>query len=613
MTETPSPPESPRPVLVAAAARVPVLAWLALAWLALAALSWTTAGVGPGELKGPDDYLRGMRVLRGLAGDGPPTWFEPRMGPPGGVELHWSALPGWPIAGLTWCISLFTDRETALMLASRILPAAYLAGFLAAAVWAARPFLGRRHAPVAGAALLVAFGHLLQFSPGRIDHHGLQALILMIAVGGLARGCVDPLKTRAAAIAGAAFGLGLAIGAEITPWFALAAVFAGLIWLARGRRMERINLAFGASAFATTGLAFLVMVPPSRWGLAYCDALSPTYVAIAAALAAMWAGVAIAPRAAKATVLRRTLLGAGLALPLTALLYLAFPACFADPYALDDPLLAEIWLKHVSEARSAPAAFGDSPGVVIVFVAPVLAGLAAAVAAAIAEPRRRALWAGWAVVMAGALAMGLLQLRVVHFTHALAVFPLAWLLIRAWSAARCGAAAFARLPGRTRLFVEAIAFVVLLPVAVLSVRTASGPDGSGAEPAACDVRAAAAALAAEPPTTVAAAYSHGSELLFRTDHRVLAASYHRNEAGLLAGHRLFTATDPGGAEAIARDNGVGLVMVCAGDLARLRRVEPDGEPFAAQLWAGAPPAWLEPVSGSRDEGYRVYRVRPAAG
>ena len=76
-------------------------------------------------------------------------------------------------------------------------------------------------------------------------------------------------------------------------------------------------------------------------------------------------------------------LGAAFAATLCVCAAVAFgkPICFLDPYAGIDPLLRDVWLKHVEEALPFYRYVVMRPAAAIIMLMPVLLGFAAAVAA----------------------------------------------------------------------------------------------------------------------------------------------------------------------------------------------------------------------------------------
>ncbi|PZP08473.1 MAG: hypothetical protein DI607_13060, partial [Sphingomonas hengshuiensis] len=92
----------------------------------------------------------------------------------------------------------------------------------------------------------------------------------------------------------------------------------------------------------------------------------------------------------------------------------------------------------------------------------------------------------------------------------------------------------------------------------------------------------------------------------QTHHRLIAAPYHRNNAGNGAMYRFFLGS-PEAARAIAMRWRVDLVLLCPGDFAELTPAErPAASGLLPRLRRGTAPDWLIPVPVRG--GARLWRV-----
>lgn len=580
--------------------------------LGMMALLWHLP-VMTGTLPDTDDYMRMTRVFALLDGQGGAFYAAPRLGiaAQGGSEIGWSRLIDWPLVAVQGALESLMPRMRAALFTASVMPALALLCFLAAVHWYARPLLPGRSAVFSVLAVILLWGLLRQFMPGRVDHHMWQAVLGVIAFGALLRSGAEPARLRNPAIAGAALATGLAVGADIVPWLTFGAAMTGLFWLTRGRDYERAGLVFGAATAGTALALHLVLHDPGRLTAPSCDSLSVVWLTLCAAMAAFWALVAVLPRACKASWPRRLAVGALGGGALLVAVIATFPACFRDPYMISDPLLRDIWLAAVLEARPLPAFWQFSPGAAAFFVVPPLAALAASLwGLRAADSQIRPLWAGLALAMAGGLALTFYQVRTVDFAQAAAAAPLAWLLARLCDGGRALLQKLA-LTRSQRLAAEGAFFALALALFAVSMglrdseRAAESPHGKARR---CTVRLAAPALEAlpGPPLTVAAYIDAGSEILYRTRHRVLAAPYHRDQAGILAAYRILSAADADAAEKIVRESGTDVIMVCD---------DPDNlwtrdSAFTRSLLGGAVPAWLTRADdGLTHGGYALFKVK----
>ena len=189
-----------------------------------------------------DDQMRLLQVRELLDGKG---WFDlgqPRLGPEGGTEMHWSRLVDLPIAFLTLLMAPLLGREQALLAAITGWPMLSVLIVTGGLVYGARALGGRGlllFACLLGFAVL--FRHF-RFLPGAIDHHNLQLGLVLLGAACLLSRDRPP---AAAAIAAAALALAAAMGGEVYVFVAAMAAFVALDWALRVPA-QRSAVIFGA-------------------------------------------------------------------------------------------------------------------------------------------------------------------------------------------------------------------------------------------------------------------------------------------------------------------------------------------------------------------------------
>ncbi len=570
-----------------------LLAGMAAAGLLLVlALAGGIAGLA--DLNGDSDSLLRLVEVRDLLGG--QAWFDPaqyRMGLDGGFAMHWSRLVDAPIALLA---ALFGEP------AALVIWPTLLGGV---AVFLLARMARLAHGPGAvfpaaalGTLALVSIGIV---RPGPLDHHNVQlALTLGMAAGLMAGGRAGGLA------AGLCAALTLAVGMETLPYVAAGGTVAALLFLLRGRAEAGTAGGIGLG-FALAGLAvFAATVPPARWLVPACDAYSSAQASVALVAGL---GLALATTLGGGSVPRRAILLGLVAAAVAGLVLATFPQCLADPYAGLDPRLKRLWLDGVVEAQSVLKIARLDPAMLATWYATPLVGLAALVLAGARRGWRR----GDAVVgalLGAAILVSLWQVRGGVFSVALAVVPLSgWIAARRSVSPSGKAGATLALAAAWILSFNAVWSAAGERLVALSGTPSAAAQAEAAGPAttACLSRSDYAALAALPPTTVAAVSNLGSPILAHTPHRALAGPYHRNVAGNLAALDLMLAA-PGEAQTLARQAGVGIVALCAGNSETdvLLREAPQG--LMATLSAGRVPAWLEPLDTSGP--LQLYRVRP---
>jgi hypothetical protein len=122
-----------------------------------------------------------------------------------------------------------------------------------------------------------------------------------------------------------------------------------------------------------------------------------------------------------------------------------------------------------------------------------------------------------------------------------------------------------------------------------------------------------ALAAAAPPGLVLSEIDLGPFILAHTDNSALSAPYHRMGWGILKAHAIFAAPAAGGggrgAEAMARQAGISYVLECRFHARHGDRSGMTKDSLQKRLDAGAPPAWLQPLSPPQAP-LQAYRVAP---
>lgn len=516
------------------------------------------------HLPDTDDVVRLQQIRDWIAGQPFADLDQYRLGLTG-LEMHWSRLPDLIPAAFILSLTPLLGHHGAEVAAVSLWPASlFVAALLLTGSIARRVGVS---APVAMIVAALAYPASSLFLPGRIDHHGLQlVLVLAVASGVLARA-----DWRSGALAGFAAAAGLAIGMESAPLLALGTGLFTLRWVAFGA-MERERM-LGHGLALSGGLALAAMLlRTGGWGYPACDSFgAPLWRAaqVAAALPVLLAlatpGLATVRTRLAAAVL---IGGAGSALAL----WLS-PACLR-PYGAVDPLLARLWLRNVGEAQ--PLLFA-SWSEMLGYGGLLLVGLCAS---AFMWWRTRA--PGWPVLLAfqlASLALALVQLRGAY-TGAMLAAP-----------ALAGVIALARAHGVVRL---AAAWIASAGFVYPMLGAAIAPVTSAPSAARCDAGPALDLLATLPRGRLAAPIDFGARALAATPQQVLAAPYHRNSDGNRAVYRLLL-LPPDRAAAYAARIDLAYLVDCPGAYPELG--DPPHGSLLARLRSGDPPGWLRPLPG----------------
>ena len=551
------------------------------------------------EFHDPDDQLRLQQVRDLLAGQG---WFDlhqyriDAFG--GGVAMHWSRLVDLPIAAVMLIVRPVLGQESAEMAALLLVPGLTLLAILALVAWIAVRVLPRAAFPVALLTVAFAVPVIVQVLPGRIDHHGWQIALALVAVAGF----LGSDERRGGWVTGAALATWMAISFEGLPLAAWIVAVMAMAALAEPRMRTRLLVAVQALAVASAGL-----FAATRSGdLAnHCDAIAPAHLAAFAwGAVAMTAAHLLKPQS-------RVVLAAGLgaaAIGAVAIVAGVAPQCTTGSFDMLDPVVRSIWYDNVQEGK--PVLASDWP-LAAQYALPPLIGLAAAIRLALrSDGDMRRWWVIYAAILAGALAIGLAVARASSIPGVMAALPLGWQLSQWLGALRRPRNPLLR--GAELAAAAAVIFAVLLPVVpVLAIekllttdspskQAAANPDGP------CTIRPARAAIAMEPPGGVLAPLDMGPDILINTDRAVLATGHHRGAKAMRLLIDAFSGS-PDEAQAIMRARGLRYLAICPSlqELDLYRERAPGG--FAAQLSAGNVPDWLEPIPMPASSGMQLWR------
>lgn len=643
--------------------------------LLVAAFVWGWGGHDLGVTLGDTDDATRLVMMRDLmAGRG---WFDQkiwRFQPPEGVWMHWSRLLDGGLALLTWTFRLVMSPARAETATRIVWPILWVFPGVAAAFQATSSLAGagergaRLRTPAilaAGALVVVGVGQLMiQFRPGRVDHHDAQIVLAMIAVAGaMMRG---PSR-RGAVVCGVATGLGLAIGLEALLFDAGLAAAMGLRFLfdrSEARRTE----AYGVSLAAATALAFLAQTPPVRWTAPACDALGWNLLLGAVSGGLLLALAAIATGARSWTWRLAALAAAG---GVSLAVYLRLdPNCVHGPFADVNPAIRPFWLDHVNEVKSVRQMWKTDRSEAVTVTVGAIMGVAAWASLGLVPARRRdPAWlilglmlalgalAGFSAIrmrsylewfavasLAVAAAEAAVRLPRLHAPAAIglgALFapvlltgliltatgsgslplssPLQW-TIGALAVLLVAAAALRVRRSGVR---GAIGFAALaLPLAAAAALMVNGErlrahrkPGKPSPPDTCFDAASYAPLAKAPAGVVLSEVDLGPFVLAHTPSSAMSAPYHRMSVGILRARGVMIAPAdgdaPGGAQAKARALHAGYVLECPVHARHADRDHIAADSLQARLDKGMYPAWLAPIS-EPDAGLQIYRILPPA-
>jgi hypothetical protein len=327
--------------------RASLLAWSAIGVMVFAALVfWFDPTRLLTSLGDTDDATRMIEVRAWMSGA---SWFDltlPRFGGADPLVSHWSRLVDAPLALLLSGFEFFLPVDEAELVVRALWPLLVFWAFVYLMAREAETRGGRAAALLSIPLTVTCIIGIVQFMPGRIDHHNVMILCAVIGILRLARSFDDP---HAGWSAGVLLGLGTAVGYEALALTAASLGAAALYGILPNRSL--LGPSRAAVAFAATlAVALAITTAPAQMFTSHCDVLSMNLVLLAASGAVGVSAVAAMEERLSLPVKLALLALAGAAgLSLYAA---AQPACLAGPFGEVDPELFPVWLGSVSETQS---------------------------------------------------------------------------------------------------------------------------------------------------------------------------------------------------------------------------------------------------------------------
>jgi hypothetical protein len=559
-------------------------------------LMWRATGrIAERVFPDPDDAMRLMQVRDWMAGQ---SWFDVtqyRLNTPHGGAMHWSRWVDVPIAAVILAARPIFGQHTADTAALIIIPLLTLGAAMMLTYSIAAKLMDRSTALLAVLATPATVGAMAQMCILRIDHHGWQIIMALIAI----RAALIDDPKRSGLLAGAAMGMWLNISLEGLPFATGIAAWFGLHWLVNGSHAERLKAYLAALAGATT-LLFVLTHLPASWSPLRYDGLNVVHLA---AFIVAWAGCQFGVHSSFTTVRSRFAVLAGAAIATLGTMFAIDPNCFQAPFGFLDPIVAQYWYNAVDEGqpiwrlptREAVAAIAQS-----------VVGLAGALLAVRkCAPERKAVWTTYAYLLGVSTLAAVLVVREATTSSVLSLPGTAFLceffLLRArklpWVVVRIPATAGA-------LCVMAPAYAVPAAMAPANPAFDSAVENSEA----CVLRSETEKLRFLPAADIAAPLDITPSILAHTRHRAIGSGHHRNDAGIRDVILLFIQSPDKGREIVARRD-IEYVVICPRTPEPLWWASQGPKGLADVLNADKHPEWLEPVAVPGLTLLKVLRVR----
>ena len=170
----------------------------------------------------PDDYTRTYRAKQILAGETHRVRNMPRINHPDGVELHWTAVMDYLIAGAGVLGTFVSRHPDSVGLGAAWAPVGLGVLYLVCMMSWIRRGAGWGPALLAGSLVICSPPFHRTFQLGHADHHALLELLFVVAIGAWMTRGGAPTR-RAAIVSGSAIGMAIWTSSQALPiWAALA-------------------------------------------------------------------------------------------------------------------------------------------------------------------------------------------------------------------------------------------------------------------------------------------------------------------------------------------------------------------------------------------------------
>jgi hypothetical protein len=534
-----------------------------------------------------DSVMRLISIQNWLGGQG---WFdtvEYRLVPPEGVLLHWSRYIDALIGGVFLVFSVVFSPDVALTIALAVWPTLLAVLLIMVIGFGTRRLIGPEAACFAMlCAMMWPFTSDFYFLPGRIDHHNVQVLMIVLVTFAI----VWPAQpVRSGIVAGLAAAFALAIGLETLPYILLVG---GLLFvranLSVSPTADKLLAAFCASLGIASIVFWLGQTPQHRLALPVCDQLGlPVLSLIAIATVASVVPMLLVPR--------RVMLRIGMGVLLIALgCAAAWPLlgpCLAGPYGSLPQEVQDIIRFGIIEAQPGLIFAQSNVFNYIRMALPVAGSLILAgffwsrIGKSTADDHQQRDIIGQLLILSlvGVLA-SFSQIRLLLMSAAavpvLVGFVLAILLQRYLQVRDLGDAA--------KLMIIGVLLVAptLLEGPIKGVLTNDPPVATSMDQS-CRKDEALAPLDAIAPGIFLTPMNLGPALILTTHHDSLSGPYHRSPTAFANGYLPFEMPEAELRTYIANTNATHL-MLCGGTTYDVG--------FARDLVDGAQADWLIPVS-----------------
>ncbi len=539
-----------------------------------------------------DDAMRILQVRDWLNGQGFYDLYNHRLNPPNGGDMHWSRIGDLPLALFQIILTPIFGQETGAKLAIFITPPILGIVFMFLAFKAAYAlFESKISAYLMISFCFVSAGIISFFIAGRVDHHSLQLISLLIIIYGI-------LKDTKASINIASFGiaLSLCIGFENLPIIGVTIGFIAFKWLFIANK-ENCSI-FCKWLIIYCLIALLINNPIDKIWIAKNDALSIAQV-LPIIIGALGLGLSAKLLSGKSLLIRFfALLCVGILILGTAW---QFEVLRLPIYYQTEPLLHQLWLNNVSEVI--PLIKKDIEIILSYGLFPIIASIFAIIKL-IKVRNEQKQFAKWVYIC-----LCLISSTLLIFFYQSRLSGIA-AVFAALTAAAIIAETYKTQTLQKTILIAAIlnsftpSLLVLLQKTIAPSQKPTITEQTKAL-ADCNNHSAFSHLRNVPIGKILAPIDLGPRTLLNTGHSVLAAPYHRNQGNSLA-YKIFMA-DKKTAYDLIIENKIEYIAYCkqSAEIPDIIKYTPNG---LMNDLINQKPLYLEKITKPKNSDIEFFRV-----
>lgn len=568
-----------------------------LIWALIAlALSWMAFPLARHHIfPDVDDALRLVQVRDLIAGQG---WFDAyqhRINPPAGVQMHWSRIVDFPLAGAILALGLFFKPDTAEVVAIFAIPLILLLLTLLLIARIGRHCFDERTGLIAVTISVLVSAAILQLSPLRIDHHGWLILTSVLAL--------NFLFTHKSGVGGVGAGIAMAVAMSISIETLPLSVVFGAVCALRLLRGESYWLGGYAASLGLSSAALFLATRGLGDMASHCDAMSPGYLSGLFIIAggSLLAELGFRHTEGPKLLLTAIIIALSVAVATLAVAYSAPHCLLTGAFGELDPLVKALWYDRVLEGLPFWKQDLNIAGLYVLF--PVLSSALAWHAAASAQNDKILRWlrVDFAITLCGATILGAMVSR---SSATAGVFST--IISSHYINSIISKNDIHDIWGNKIIKLLCIALISFpaLPLLLFGsfYKETEQPEGKP-----CRYWEFLPAFGKESPAKVLAPLDLGPVILERTPHSVVATGHHRGNTGMRDVIAAFTEPTDSAYQIISRHRPEWIV-VCpsANELKLYQQFSPDG--FWAELSRDEGPEWLRPVAIAPESGMKAWRI-----